>query len=31
MNPKKYMLHYGWRANRNGQFMFHGHYAKTAL
>ena len=26
MNPKKYMLHYDWRENRNGQFMFHEHY-----
>lgn len=26
MNPKKYMLHYDWRENRNGQFMFYGHY-----
>lgn len=26
MNSKKYMLHYNWRENRNGQFMFHGHY-----
>lgn len=31
MNPKKYMLHYDWRENRNGQFMFHEHYETDSL
>ena len=26
MNSKKYMLHYDWRENLSGMFMFHEHY-----
>lgn len=31
MDPKKYMLHYDWRGDRNGQFRFHEHYGTDSF